>query len=172
MRRVIVIAFFAVLLGLVGTGKVPLSYMQAAGPESAAQQSAPVAQALSPAPDGVSVGLCLDPTDSTARAFAFSIKRSLVAAVRQHLPAAPDSRALRDGAAGVSGLDLTVRLVSTRPLAYGQPFVHVELPGVPGLPARPDLTQPGAVDIGGSYDVWKGLVQQWGGTPTPGPATR
>lgn len=117
------------------------------------------ATGLLDAPDGKSVGVCIDPTTSTDKAFAQSILTTTTAAVEHYLPT--KSHETKAGVPGVPGLDLTIRLVSTRPLAYGQPYVNIQIPPVPGLPSRPDMTAPGALDPGGPYLDWKKSEQRW-----------
>lgn len=101
----------------------------------------------------------IDPTTSTDTTFRESMKADLMAAVRSYLPPKPlDPKA---GVPSVTGLQLTVRLVSTNSLAYGQQSVAVSIPSVPGLPGRPDMTAPGALDPGGPYDAWKKSKVEW-----------
>lgn len=111
-----------------------------------------------PAPEGKSIGLCIDPTASTDKAFAKATLASAINAVKNYLPVKP---ATKEGVTAVPGLDLTVRLVSTRPLAYGQPYLNIQVPAVVGLPPRPDMTAPGALDPGGPYLAWKQSETQW-----------
>lgn len=112
-----------------------------------------------PAPEGKSIGLCLDPTASTDKAFARATLASAINAVKNYLPVKPATT--KDGVTAVPGLDLTVRLVSTRPLAYGQPYLNIQVPAVVGLPPRPDMTAPGALDPGGPYLAWKKSEVEW-----------
>ncbi len=112
-----------------------------------------------PEDDGRSIDVCLDPTASTRKAFATSIVASIVASVGRHVPPLPT--VLKNGVTGIPGLELTLRLVSTRPMAYGEPYVRIVIPTIAGLPARPDMTEAGALDPDGPYSRWKELAATW-----------
>ncbi len=163
MRFLITLATIAVLVvvGLVATGNLSIGNAAAdGGPVTATTPQAGADEtALQPAPEGKSVGICDDPTASTDPAFAKSIIASTIHAVENYVPAQPTE--IKDGVPAVPGLDLTVRLVSTRPLAYGQPYLNIQIPAVDGLPVRPDMTAPGALDPGGPYLAWKESEEQW-----------
>jgi hypothetical protein len=101
----------------------------------------------------------VDPTTSTAEQFAKDVLSSTAEAVASYVPAKPARP--QDGVDPVTGLDLTLRLVSTAPLAYGTPFTSIHVPSVAGLGPRPDMAAPGAMDPGGAYEVWKSAEKTW-----------
>ena len=101
----------------------------------------------------------IDPTTSTDISFREAMKNEIIAAVQGYVPAKPTLT--KAGVAAISGLQLTVRLVGTNSLAYGQPNVAISIPSVPELPARPDMTAPGALDPGGPYDTWNESEAAW-----------
>lgn len=101
----------------------------------------------------------IDPTTSTDASFRQSMKDQIIAAVQSYVPPKPTEP--KAGAASVVGLQLTVRLVGTNSLAYGQPNIAISIPSVPELPMRPDMTAPGALDPGGPYDTWKKSEVEW-----------
>lgn len=101
----------------------------------------------------------LDPTTSTSDQFAKDILSASVAGVASYIPTKPVRP--QDGVDPVTGLDLTIRLVSTAPLAYGTPFTQIRIPSVAGLGPRPDMAAPGAMDPGGAYEVWKSAEKSW-----------
>lgn len=101
----------------------------------------------------------LDPTTSTDTAFRESMKAKIVAAVESYVPSKPSTT--KDGVSAIAGLELTVRLVGTVPLAYGEPNYEVSIPSVAELPPRPDMTADGALDPGGPYDQWKQAELAW-----------
>ncbi len=150
------------VLGLFATGNLSVG---GAARVAADTTSAPVPTAapdgtsLQPAPEGHSIAACIDSTASTDAAFAESILASTTQAVQNYVPAMPT--VTKDGVLAVPGLDLTIRLVSTRPLAFGQSYLNVQIPSVNGLAARPDMTALGALDPGGSYLMWKKSEEQW-----------
>jgi hypothetical protein len=127
--------------------------------ESATLPSVESAIALTPTTPTQQRLMCVDPTASTDASFAKSIKDATVASVGRHVPSKPGVD--KDGVAPIAGVDLTVRLVGTAPMAYGAPIYRVHVAAVPGLPARPDMTVDGALDPGGSYARWKGLEKEW-----------
>lgn len=103
--------------------------------------------------------MLIDPTTSTDTSFRESMKANIVAVVQSYVPPKPpDTKA---GVAPVTGLQLTVRLVATNSLAYGQQNVEVSIPSVRELAARPDMTSPGSLDPGGPYDTWKKSEAAW-----------
>lgn len=101
----------------------------------------------------------IDPTTSTDVSFRASMKSDVIAAVQTYVPPKPAEP--KAGVAPVVGLQLTVRLVGTNSLAYGQPNIAVSIPSVPELPVRPDMTAEGALDPGGPYDTWKKSEAEW-----------
>lgn len=101
----------------------------------------------------------IDPTTSTDTSFRESMKGDIIAAVKDYVPPKPTESKV--GVAAITGLQLTVRLVGTNSLAYGQPNVAISIPSVPELPARPDMTASGALDPGGPYDAWKKSEAVW-----------
>lgn len=163
MRFLITLATIAILavVGLVATGNLSIGdAAQGGGPVTVTTPTdAADDTSRQPAPEGKSIGVCIDPTASTDKTFAKSILASTIHTVEDYVPAQPTET--KDGVPAVSGLDLTIRLVSTRPLAYGQPYVNIQIPAVDGLPARPDMTAPGALDPGGPYLAWKESEEQW-----------
>ena len=114
---------------------------------------------LGAAPDQRYRFALIDPTTSTDVSFRQSMKDQIIAAVQSYVPAKPTESKV--GVAAITGLQLTVRLVGTNSLAYGQPNVAISIPSVPELPARPDMTAPGALDPGGPYDTWKKSEAAW-----------
>ena len=101
----------------------------------------------------------LDPTTSTDESFRESMKSKIIAAVQSYVPPKPETT--KDGVAPISGLELTVRLVGTVPLAYGQPNYKVSIPSVSALPARPDMRTAGNLDPLGPYEQWKDAEAAW-----------
>lgn len=101
----------------------------------------------------------IDPTTSTDTAFRESMKADLVSAVGGYVPAKTETP--KAGSPAVIGLQLTVRLVGTNSLAYGQQNAVVSIPSIPELPAAPDMTAPGALDPDGPYDAWKHSEVVW-----------
>lgn len=114
---------------------------------------------LGAAPDQRYRFALIDPTTSTDASFREAMKNDIIAAVQGYVPAKPTET--KAGVAALTGLQLTVRLVATNSLAYGQPNVEVSIPSVPELPARPDMTAPGALDPLGPYDTWKKSEAAW-----------
>lgn len=114
---------------------------------------------LGAAPDQLYRFALIDPTTSTDSSFRESMKADIIAAVQSVVPAKPSDTAA--GAPALTGLQLTVRLVATNSLAYGQQNAAISIPSVPELQARPDMTAAGALDPGSSYDIWKDEQAQW-----------
>lgn len=134
------------------------------GPLAGTEATSPSASdgreiALSDAPEPRYRYADLDPTTSTDVSFRESMKSKLVAAVQTFVP--PKPATTKGGVAAITGLELTVRLVGTVPLAYGQPNYEVSIPSVPELPARPDMTADGALYPDGTYDQWKSAETTW-----------
>ena len=101
----------------------------------------------------------IDPTTSTDSSFRESMKADIITAVQSLVPAKPsDTKA---GVPALTGLQLTVRLVATNSLAFGQQNAAISIPSVSELAARPDMTAPGALDPGGPYDTWKQSEARW-----------
>lgn len=163
MRNFIALGAIAGLtvVGLVATGNLSLGNAAVDSGEVTVTTPQQGADGLTPqpAPEGKSIGLCIDPTASTDKAFAKATLASAINAVKHYVPVKPATP--KDGVTAVPGLDLTVRLVSTRPLAYGQPYLNIQIPAVVGLPPRPDMTALGALDPGGPYLAWKKSEVQW-----------
>jgi len=103
--------------------------------------------------------ILIDPTTSTDASFREAMKSYIVASVETYV--APKPSNTKAGVPALVGLHLTVRLVGTNSLAYGQPNVAISIPSVPQLPPRPDMTTPGATDPGGPYDSWKEAEATW-----------
>ncbi|AMM31534.1 hypothetical protein SA2016_0846 [Sinomonas atrocyanea] len=101
----------------------------------------------------------IDPTSSTDKSFRDSMKADIIADVQNYVPPKPSNP--KTGVPPVTGLRLTVRLVATNSLAYGQQDIDVSIPSVPGLPARPDMTADGTLDPGGAYDAFKKSAAAW-----------
>lgn len=101
----------------------------------------------------------IDPTSSTDNSFRDTMKADIISDVENYLPPKPSNSKM--GVPPVTGLRLTVRIVATNSLAYGQPNVAVSISSVPELPARPDMTAAGALDPGGPYDIWKKSEAAW-----------
>lgn len=101
----------------------------------------------------------IDPTTSTDSSFRESMKADIIAAVQGLVPAKP--RDTKVGVPALTGLQLTVRLVATNSLAYGQQNAAISIPSVAELPTRPDMTARGALDPGGPYDTWKQSEAHW-----------
>lgn len=159
MRRIIVITVLVVLAGVVVAGAVTRTGVDNAGtghdPGSVA--SATLAQNADPGP-GRSVRICNDPSGSTARSFSEQVLGATITALEAVvLPVDPSAASA--GMPAQPGFELVVRLVSERPLAYGQHYVHVKAPPIPSLPTRPDLSQPGVLD--GPIQQWRSHAQNW-----------
>lgn len=121
--------------------------------------TAPAPTTLGAAPEQRYRFALIDPTTSTDSSFRESMKADIIAAVQGLVPAKPgDTKA---GVPALTGLQLTVRLVATNSLAYGQQNAAISIPSVSELPARPDMTAPGALDPAGPYDTWKQSEAQW-----------
>lgn len=101
----------------------------------------------------------IDPTTSTDVSFRESMKNDILAALQGYVPPKPTEPAV--GVPALVGLQLTVRLVSTNSLAFGQENVAISIPSVPELPARPNMAAPGALDPLGPYDTWKESEAEW-----------
>lgn len=160
VRRMLVLVVLLVVAIAVFKPDLLASVRSAIAEPGASTESpgASTPQAL-PSPEGRSIAVCIDPTGSTDKSFAVSVKDALVRAVKGYLPAKPGD--VRNGHPGIRPVDVQVRLVSTRPLAYGEQYLRVAIPGVPELVARPDMTASGALDPGGPYDAWKSLRTAW-----------
>ncbi|MFF2299781.1 hypothetical protein [Arthrobacter sp. NPDC058127] len=137
-----------------GTGPMPVG-SQISGVQPTAAPTAIVV----PTPQQHFRYALIDPTTSTDKSFRESMKADIIAAVRSYVPPKPPDPKV--GVPSVTGLQLTVRLVATNSLAYGQQSVAVSIPSVPGLPERPDMTVTGALDPGGPYDTWKKSNAEW-----------
>jgi hypothetical protein len=101
----------------------------------------------------------VDPSTSTDSSFRESMMADIIAAVKSLVPSKPTET--KAGVPALTGLQLTVRLVATNSLAYGQPNAAISIPSIPELPARPSMTAPGALDPGGPYPVWKQSEAGW-----------
>jgi hypothetical protein len=162
MRRFLFIIAIAVLAGLAWMNWDKL--VPVGGPVPGVQPTAAPTAFAGPTPPVVTPQqhfryALIDPTTSTDKSFRESMKADIMAAVRSYVPPKPpDPKA---GVPSVTGLQLTVRLVSTDSLAYGQQSAAVSIPSVPGLPVRPDMTATGALDPGGPYDTWKKSKAEW-----------
>ncbi|GHF14669.1 hypothetical protein [Pseudolysinimonas yzui] len=119
----------------------------------------PEAFLLPPAPDPRYRFVLLDPSTSTDTSFRESMKALLISVVEGYLPPKPEDT--RPGVPEIVGLELTVRLVATDSLAYGQPNYTVSIPSVPALSARADMTEEGALDADGTYDTWVESEASW-----------
>lgn len=129
------------------------------GTEPATEPTAPLAVTLGPIPDSLHRFALIDPTTSTDTSFRAAMKAELISAVTTYVP--PKPSAPETGVPSLAGLELTVKLVGTDSLAYGQQTVQVSIPGVPELPARPDLEADGALDPGGPYETWADAGETW-----------
>jgi len=138
---------------------IALGGCSAPAPAPRTSTPTPSAQVWLPAPPQHQRFEALDPTTSTSDQFARDILTSNSAAIASYIPAKPGRP--QDGVSPVQGLELTIRLVSTAPLAYGTPFTRIEIPSVSGLGPRPDMAAPGAMDPGGAYEVWKSAEKTW-----------
>lgn len=157
----------ATILGLLGwmnwdrIGPV-LGVQPSAGP-TAAPTAAPTAIAtpsmLGALPPQRLRFALIDPTNSTVESFRDSMKADIIADVRNYLPPKPSNP--KDGVPSIPGLHLTVRLVATNSLAYGQQNADISIPSIPGLPARPDMTASGALAPGSPYDIWTKSKAAW-----------
>lgn len=139
------------LVPVVGPG---LGVQSSTGPSAA---SAP--PTLGTAPQQRVRSALIDPTTSTEKSFRGLMKEYIIAAVQTYVPPKPPDPKI--GVPSVTGLQLTVRLVATNSLAYGQQNVAVSIPSVPALPARPDLGAPGVLDPEGPLDTWKKSEAEW-----------
>lgn len=147
------------LLGWMNWDKVAPIVGPILGAQAAPSRAATGATTLGSAPEQRHRFALIDPTTSTDSSFRESMKADIVAAVQSLVPAKPsDTKA---GVAALTGLQLTVRLVATNSLAYGQQNAAISIPSVSELAARPDMTSSGALDPGGPYDTWKQSEAQW-----------
>ena len=87
---------------------------------------------LGAAPDQRYRFASIDPTTSTDVSFRQSMKDQIIAAVQGYVPAKPTET--KSGVAAITGLQLTVRLVGTNSLAYGQPNVAISTRACPSSP--------------------------------------
>ncbi|CAN5334010.1 hypothetical protein BH11ACT4_BH11ACT4_13100 [soil metagenome] len=126
---------------------------------SSAPTATPGPAQLGASPDPRYRFALIDPTTSTDTSFRTAMKADLISAVTGYVPDKPSDPP--SGVPEVIGLELTVKLVGTDSLAYGQQTVQVSIPSVAALPARPDLTADGALDPGGPYDVWQDSAETW-----------
>jgi len=158
-----IIAGLVVVIGLLGWmnwDKIapivgPMLGAQAAPSPTAANGPA----TLGAAPEQRCRFALIDPTTSTDASFRESMKADIIAAVQSLVPAKPSD--MKTGVPALTGLQLTVRLVGTNSLAYGQQNAAISIPSVSELPTRPDMTVPGALDPGGPYDTWKQSKAKW-----------
>lgn len=126
-------------------------------PSSATDAQEPVI--VDPAPARLERYILLDPTTSTDTSFRDDMKAAIVAAVATYVPPKPEIA--RDGVPAVAGLHLVVHLVGSSPLQYGAPGYEIDIPGIPGLPVRPSMSDPGALDPGSSYEAWADAEAAW-----------
>lgn len=102
-----------------------------------------------------SVGVLLDSTGSTNIDFAERVRKELIQALS--LPTPPEFHST--GIAPVAGLHMQLMLVTGNPFKQGDSrYLDITLPGISGLPPRPDLTKDGALD---EYNQWRELETQW-----------
>lgn len=101
-------------------------------------------------------GVALDPTTSTDPDFRETMVSLLAQTVLSSVPPKPTTP--RDGVAPVAGLDLTIVLVGSDPLAYGDELHQVRIPGVEGLPPRPPSDGDDAIE---RYADWRLLEEKW-----------
>lgn len=147
------VAFVAVRSGILNLSAIKGSPSSAAPAASASDPGGTTNPRPQP-PVGRSLHVCADSTKSTDVQFAQGFIGSLADEVKGHLPNLPTD--LRQGFPAIGGLEVTLRLVSTKPLAYGQTYVQVNIPAIAGLPPQPDLTAEHALDLeDGTYAVWK-----------------
>ena len=163
MKKFLATIAFLVVIGLLGWmnwDKVapivgPMLGAQAAPSPTAA--NGPVT--LGAAPEQRYRFALIDPTTSTDASFRESMKADIIAAVQSLVPTKPgDTKA---GVPALTGLQLTIRLVGTNSLAYGQQNAAISIPSVSELPTRPDMTAPGELNPGGPYDTWKQSEAKW-----------
>lgn len=125
---------------------------------SAAPTAAP-AISLGAVPDPRYRFALIDPSTSTDTSFRETIKALLISTVTSYVAPKPSDPSA--GVPAVTGLELTVKLVGTDSLAYGQQTVQVSIPSVPELPARPNLELDGALAPNGPYDTWSAAAETW-----------
>lgn len=101
---------------------------------------APTYSPTQPAPT-VNAGVCLDPTLSTLPTFSESIRELVAKTVAGWEPPAPPPTTT-SAVDPRPGLNLTIRTVGTNSYGSQIPYLSVTLPPVPGLSARPDVTDP------------------------------
>lgn len=149
--------FLLVIVGIgIFVGRNEIGALVAAPPTPQASVPAGSVQLLPPVNTRL---VLLDPTTSTDVTFREAMKALLVASVQTYVPAKPELT--KDGVPPLTGLHLVVTLVGTSPLRYGAPIYSVDIPSVPELPVRADMTAVGALDPGGPYDQWKKAEAAW-----------
>ncbi|MDQ0733497.1 hypothetical protein [Arthrobacter sp. B1I2] len=127
--------------------------------QSAGTTSQPGTVTLASAPNPRYRYALLDPTTSTDESFRESMKSKLAASVRNYVPDKPKDT--KNGVEELVGIHMVLRMVGTLPLQYGAPEYTIDIPSVPALPARPDMTKPGALDPRSDYDQWKHAQNAW-----------
>lgn len=156
------VAVLALLGGLivVGWDRIEPVVGPLFGIESESADPAPIGPiVLDPAPEPRERLALLDPTLSSDASFRESMKSLLVQGVGGVVPPKPETTI--DGVPAVTGLKLVVRLVGTTPLKEGAADYRVDIPSVPGLPARPSLDDPDALTPDGSYNQWVAAEAEW-----------
>jgi hypothetical protein len=93
----------------------------------------------------LNVGVCIDPTLSTATPFSQAIE-SLVAHVVASWAVSPPAPTATMAVSPHAGLNLWLRQVETNSFDSSNSFLHFVIPSVPGLQGRLDATNPNFID--------------------------
>ena len=121
-------------------------------------ETCPAAAAVLPVAT-VEVAVVLDPTTSTESQFSRDTLAAVISQTANWIPAKPTQTTA--GTPSINGLNLRIKMVGSNPYAYGASESYIQLPGVSGLPARPDISLcPSALDDG-SYQAWTAAQASW-----------
>lgn len=115
-------------------------------------------------PEPLVLGSCIDATDSVGKGFGANVRDRIADFVGDRIPAKPADSS--NGVAAVAGLKLELRLVTTRPLSEGAPYVRIDVPAVPGLAPMPDISDGSALDAStpgtkSPYETWRDQKVTW-----------
>jgi hypothetical protein len=137
-----------------------LPVMTGCGPQSAGIPDAPASDFQPVAPATVSKGVVLDSTSSTDPLFAKTVRDCLVDELG--IWGGKEDTDLADGAEAIQGLDLWLFIVgdnATASYTTSEPL-HINLPSVSALPARPSLEDEEALDAIHSWNKLKGNYEE------------
>jgi hypothetical protein len=105
------------------------------------------------------LGIVIDSTTSTDASFSEGVREALAAKLAGYVPAKPEQLAAASGVAPTNALHAVIQLVGDAPFAYGSTTqISIDIPGVPGLPERPQLD---CIESG-EYQRWSALAKSWG----------